>query len=144
MWIALDYQCLCARIQFGYYWTTPNSQNEIDFLVQMGLDTVPIEVKAETNLQAKSLKAFCKKFHCASAIRTSMAPWCVQDMPLDTEVGSCKLINLPLYAVSQIMKLDRWGCIECRINNKHFVYRLRGERKTTWENLRWFCISVQR
>lgn len=91
-----------------YYWTTPNSQSEIDFLVQMGLDMVPIEVKAETNLQAKSLKAFCKKFRCSSAIRASMASWYVQDMPLDAEGASCKLINLPLYAVSQIMKLGRY------------------------------------
>ena len=91
-----------------YYWATPNSQSEIDFLVQMGLDMVPLEVKAETNLQAKSLKAFCKKFRCSSAIRASMASWCVQDMPIDAEGASCKLINLPLYAVSQIMKLGRY------------------------------------
>lgn len=92
-----------------YYWASANSQSEIDFLVQMGLDMVPVEVKAETNLQAKSLKAFCKKFKCATAIRCSMAPWCLQDMPIADEGSACKLINLPLYAVSQMMKLPRQG-----------------------------------
>lgn len=88
-----------------YYWATANSQTEIDFLVQMGMEMVPVEVKAETNLQAKSLKAFCKKFKCPTAIRSSMAPWFVQDMPISDDGSICKLINLPLYAVSQMMKL---------------------------------------
>lgn len=75
--------------------TTKSPQENVDKIAKRG------------NLQAKSLKAFCKKFRCSSAIRASMASWCVQDMPIDAEGASCKLINLPLYAVSQIMKLDR-------------------------------------
>lgn len=82
-----------------YYWSTANSQNEIDFLVQSGLDMVPIEVKAEKNLQAKSLKSFCKKYHVTKAVRVSMAAWCEQDMPIADDGSSCRLINLPLYAV---------------------------------------------
>lgn len=89
-----------------YYWTTANSQTEIDFLIQMGLDLVPIEVKAEKNLQAKSLKTFCKKFKCPRAVRTSMASWCVQKLPPpDATTPPCRLINIPLYAISQLMKL---------------------------------------
>jgi predicted AAA+ superfamily ATPase len=82
-----------------YYWATPNSQTEIDFLVQMGLDMVPVEVKAETNLQSKSLKSFCKKFRTRRALRVSMAPWCEQEMPIADDGTTCQLINLPLYAV---------------------------------------------
>ncbi len=96
----------CSNVT-PYYWATANSQSEIDFLVQIGLDMVPVEVKAETNLQSKSLKSFCKKYCCSTAIRTSMAPWYVQDMPLDTAETFCKLINLPLYGVSQMMKLKQ-------------------------------------
>lgn len=96
----------CSNVT-PYYWATANSQSEIDFLVQIGLDMVPVEVKAETSLQAKSLKAFCKKYRSTTAIRTSMAPWCVQDMPIDTADTFCKLINLPLYGVSQMMKLKQ-------------------------------------
>ena len=82
-----------------YYWSAANSQNEIDFLVQCGLDMVPVEVKAEKNLQAKSLKSFCKKYHVPKAVRVSMASWCEQDMPIADDGSSCRLINLPLYAV---------------------------------------------
>ena len=82
-----------------YYWATANSQTEIDFLVQLRMDIVPVEVKAETNLQAKSLKAFCRKFRSPHAVRVSMAPWQEQEMPLDENGASCCLVNLPLYAV---------------------------------------------
>ncbi|MBQ2379742.1 MAG: ATP-binding protein [Akkermansia sp.] len=88
-----------------YYWATSNSQTEIDFLVQMGLDMVPLEVKAETNLQSKSLKAFCKKFRSRRAMRVSMAPWCVQEMPIADDGTVCQLINLPLYAVHLLPSL---------------------------------------
>lgn len=82
-----------------YYWASANSQNEIDFLVQSGLDMIPVEVKAEKNLQAKSLKSFCKKYHVAKAVRTSMASYCEQDMPVANDGNTCRLVNLPLYAV---------------------------------------------
>lgn len=81
-----------------YYWSPANSQSEVDFLVQSGVEMLPLEVKAEVNLRSKSLKTFCKKFRVKKAVRVSMAPWCEQDMPMeDDEI--CRLINLPLYAV---------------------------------------------
>lgn len=88
----------CCNIS-PYYWATANSQNEVDFLIQSGLDIVPVEVKAELNLQAKSLKSFCKKYKVSKAVRVSMAPWCEQDMPIADDGTVCRLINLPLYAV---------------------------------------------
>lgn len=88
-----------------YYWATANSQTEIDFLVQLRMDMVPLEVKAETNLQAKSLKAFCRKYRCPRAVRISMAPWCEQDMPIADDGSTCKLLNLPLYAVHLLPQL---------------------------------------
>ena len=39
-----------------FYWSADHGTGEIDFLVQMDDKIVPIEVKAEENLQAKSLK----------------------------------------------------------------------------------------
>ena len=82
-------------------------QENVDEIAKSPQENVE-ETTKRGKLQAKSLKAFCKKFRCSSAIRASMASWCVQDMPIDAEGASCKLINLPLYAVSQIMKLDRY------------------------------------
>ena len=45
-----------------YYFSTKNSTGEIDFLIQQDMQCIPIEVKAEENLRAKSLKAFCENY----------------------------------------------------------------------------------
>jgi uncharacterized protein len=44
------------------YWSAERSSAEIDFLVQYSGKVIPVEVKAEENLQAKSLKSFCQKY----------------------------------------------------------------------------------
>ena len=68
---------------------------EIDFLIDNGEDVIPLEVKAEVNLQAKSLKTFREKFNPKTSIRTSMAVYKKEDW----------LINLPLYAIWTIDKV---------------------------------------
>ncbi len=45
----------------GFYWSAENSRGEIDFLVQDEERIIPIEVKAEENLQAKSLRVFVER-----------------------------------------------------------------------------------
>lgn len=44
-----------------FYWSAENSRGEIDFLVQDEERIIPIEVKAEENLQAKSLRVFVER-----------------------------------------------------------------------------------
>ena len=39
------------------YWTNNHGSAEIEFLIDTGKAVIPIEVKAEVNLQAKSLKS---------------------------------------------------------------------------------------
>ena len=56
-----------------YYYSAQNSSGEIDFIIQRGMQVIPIEVKAEENLQATSLQAFCRKYALEKAIRTAMA-----------------------------------------------------------------------
>ncbi|MBQ3658290.1 MAG: ATP-binding protein [Bacteroidales bacterium] len=73
-----------------YYWSADNSQGELDFLVQRDDKIFPIEVKAEENLQAKSLKAFVDKNSGLHGIRFSMSSFREQDW----------LTNYPLYAVN--------------------------------------------
>ena len=75
-----------------YYYSTPNSTGEIDFMLQGSTTVVPVEVKAEENLRAKSLKAFCEKYHPKYAIRTSMSDYRVQEW----------MTNLPLYYIDKI------------------------------------------
>ena len=72
-----------------FFWSAPRSQAEIDFLVEADGMIVPIEVKAERNLKAKSLQVFRQKFQPALSVRTSLAEYELQE----------GLLNLPLYAI---------------------------------------------
>jgi uncharacterized protein len=76
-----------------FYWTAPRATAEIDFLLQYSNRPIPIEVKAEENLKAKSLKVFSEKFQIPLALRTSMAMYKEQDW----------MVNFPLYAVGREM-----------------------------------------
>ena len=78
-----------------YYWSAENATAEIDFLIQHGDKVIPIEVKAEENLQAKSLRNFVNKYHPAVAIRTSMSDFREKEW----------LTNFPLYAISELTHL---------------------------------------
>ncbi|KPU42701.1 hypothetical protein OXPF_37550 [Oxobacter pfennigii] len=78
-----------------YYWTNDRNSAEIDFLVDNGSEVIPLEVKAEVNLQSKSLKTFHDKFNPKISVRTSMADYKREDW----------LINLPLYAIERINKI---------------------------------------
>ena len=75
-----------------YYWSAERSIAEIDFLIQYKDIIVPLEVKAEENLQAKSLRVFHEKFKPVISVRTSMSDFRRQDW----------LVNLPLYAINEI------------------------------------------
>ncbi|MCF0215025.1 MAG: ATP-binding protein, partial [Fibrobacteraceae bacterium] len=56
-----------------FYYSSEKSSYEVDFVIQKGNNVIPIEVKAEENLKAKSLKYYCEKFKPVTAIRTSMS-----------------------------------------------------------------------
>lgn len=75
-----------------YYYTNERGSCEIDFLVDDGERAIPLEVKAEENLRAKSLRTYKEKFQPELSIRTSMADYRKEDW----------MVNLPLYAVEEI------------------------------------------
>ena len=75
-----------------YYYTNDRNTCEVDFIVDNGDNIIPLEVKAEINLKAKSLKTYREKFTPEISIRSSMADY-------SEEIG---LINLPLYAIDGI------------------------------------------
>ena len=77
-----------------YYWTAERGTAEVDFVIDNGGDVTPVEVKAEVNLQAKSLKVYREKFQPRLSIRTSMADYKIEDW----------LLNLPLWAVEAMGK----------------------------------------
>ncbi len=75
-----------------FYWSAERATAELDFLVQLGVNVVPIEVKSEENLQAKSLKSFVEKYNTKVNVRTSMSDYRKEDW----------LINIPLYSIGNM------------------------------------------
>lgn len=97
---ALAEQYVCQQLKalgdLGiYYYTNDRGSCEVDFMIDTGERAVPVEVKAEVNLKAKSLKVFHEKFAPGMSIRTSLADYKEEEW----------LINLPLYAVEAIREL---------------------------------------
>ena len=72
------------------YWSAENSSGEIDFLAQVSGSVFAVEVKAEENLRARSLRAFKTAHPEVRAVRFSLSPHRRQDW----------MVNVPLYAVS--------------------------------------------
>ena len=72
-----------------YYWARERGEAEVDFIIQSGESVLPLEVKAETNLRAKSLKVYYGKYEPTVAIRSLMADYERQEW----------MMNIPLYAV---------------------------------------------
>lgn len=73
-----------------FYWAAEKGTAEVDFVLQSKQAVIPIEVKAEENLKAKSLKVYVEQFQPEQAVRFSMADYREQDW----------LVNVPLYGVS--------------------------------------------
>lgn len=76
-----------------YYYTNDRGSCEVDFVVDNGETIVPVEVKAEINLKAKSLKTYCEKYNPRIAVRTAMTDFKKER----------NLINLPLYAIGEFL-----------------------------------------
>ncbi len=77
-----------------YYWTAGRGTAEVDFVIDTGNAIIPIEVKAEVNLQAKSLKTYREKFNPAFSIRTSMADYKKEDWLLNLPLWAMEIINI--------------------------------------------------
>ena len=75
-----------------FYWSSERGTAEVDFITQIDGKNVPIEVKANENLQAKSLKTFIQKYKTSTNVRTSMSKYRKEDW----------LINIPLYSIGNI------------------------------------------
>lgn len=95
---ALTEQYVCQQFKtlpdIGiYYYNNDRNTCEVDFVIDVGDKAIPVEVKAEENLKAKSLKSYRDRFSPEISVRTSMADYRQDD----------RLINLPLYAVEEII-----------------------------------------
>ena len=75
------------------YWSAEHATSEVDFVFQYQSGIYPVEVKAEENLKAKSLKVYSDKYAPAISIRSSMSDYRHDEW----------LLNLPLYGISRIL-----------------------------------------
>jgi len=98
---ALTEQFVCQELTalddiYVAYWVneTP-ARAEIDFILQLDSQVVPLEVKATTNLRARSLSVYREKFRPKTEIRASQADY--------KKTGN--LHDIPLYALSQLKEI---------------------------------------
>lgn len=70
-----------------YYYPNDNGSCEGDFLVDTGQTIIPVEVKAEVNLRAKSLRTYVEK---------------LSPMLRSEPRSSIRKRNLPLYAIENL------------------------------------------
>lgn len=95
------HQQLTARSEGGYYGNRPyywaGKMAELDFVMQLGSEIVPIEVKSSVNTRSRSLNSYIDRFAPKHAFRASLAPFIKQD----------GFINIPLYAVEELPRLVR-------------------------------------
>lgn len=75
-----------------FYFAKSNSQLEVDFLIQENGMVIPIEVKAEENLRARSLRQFVADYSSSEAYRLSMSSYRKESW----------MTNLPLYAIETL------------------------------------------
>lgn len=98
---ALTEQYVCQQLKtienLGvFYYTNDRGSCEVDFVIDTGERVIPVEVKAEVNLKAKSLKTYREKFNPEISVRTSMTDYKKEEW----------LVNLPLYAVEELCNLS--------------------------------------
>lgn len=87
-------QLVCLKHKDVFFFNSGTSKLELDFLIQNETCLVPIEVKAEENLRAKSLRQFHLDYPESKPVRLSMSDHIVQDW----------MVNLPLYAACRIIQ----------------------------------------
>ncbi len=105
-------QQLIAELSLNpFYWANSSSSGEIDFVFQHAMEVIPLEVKAEENLKAKSLMSYASKYKTPHAIRCSMVDYRTDIVNAissknDLELFQFRLTNLPLYAISQLKDIS--------------------------------------
>jgi predicted AAA+ superfamily ATPase len=77
------------------YWTNDGATAEVDFVLQLGGSIIPVEVKASTNLKAKSLAVYREKFKPDVEIRASLADY----------KKTSNLFDIPLYALGALSEI---------------------------------------
>jgi predicted AAA+ superfamily ATPase len=94
---ALAEQYVCQQLVseghvVPHYWSSSTTPAEVDFVVEIHGEVVPVEVKADENLRAKSLATFCKANGLTNAVRLSLSGFRRESW----------MTNVPLYAACHL------------------------------------------
>lgn len=89
------------------YWTSVGKA-EVDFVIQLGMDIAPVEVKSDTRLGGKSLSVYEMNYHPAYKIRYSLNNLKVDD----------NLLNIPLYLADWTTRLVSIYAGVCLLQDK--------------------------
>lgn len=79
------------------YWSQSNPPYEVDFIIQRENDIIPVEVKAEANTEARSLKKYKEKFGDKVKLRVRFS--------LDNLKLNSDLLNIPLFLADETDRL---------------------------------------
>jgi len=80
-----------------YYWSSEN-RAEVDFLLQQGVNVIPVEVKAPNRISGKSLSVYSSKFEPLLKIRYSLNNLKVNE----------NLLSLPSFLADWTYKITGW------------------------------------
>jgi len=86
-----------------FYWAREGSAKaEVDFVIQTGNKVIPLEVKGERNLKAKSLKVYMDFYKPSIAIRSSL-----EDLSKKPAAGYADRViyDIPLYMIGKLRAL---------------------------------------
>lgn len=93
---ALAEQFVCQELiasgKHPYYWSSDDSKNEMDFLIEGDDGIEPIEVKAGKSLGSASFNKFMSRPNITTGYKLSSLPYRDND----------DIINMPLYLASKI------------------------------------------
>jgi predicted AAA+ superfamily ATPase len=89
-------QLKTTSIESVYYWSSETGKAEIDFIIQDGQNVIPIEVKANENLKAKSLKIYFEKYAPQKVFKFSLSDYREESW----------LTNVPLYALDVVNEVE--------------------------------------
>lgn len=87
------------------YWTS-GGQAEVDFVIQQGNDIIPVEVKADQNINGRSLTLYGQKYEAETKIRVRFS---LRNLKQDGN-----LLNIPLFMVDHLDRL-----IELSMKDRH-------------------------
>lgn len=79
------------------YWSQVNPPYEVDFIIQRENDIIPVEVKAESNTETKSLKKYKEKYGDKVKLRVRFS---LDNLKLDGD-----LLNIPLFLADEASRL---------------------------------------